>query len=86
MRLLILAGIIYLCYRALKSWMLQAGSPQETVFDTTASQIDDVMIKDPYCEIYFPAKDGVYLRINGKDLYFCSEECRDKYVERHSKK
>jgi uncharacterized protein len=85
MRLLILLGIIYLCYRALKSWMLQTGSPKKTVFDKTASQIDDVMIKDPFCEIYFPRKDGVHLRINGKDLYFCSEECRDKFVEQYKK-
>ena len=85
MRLLILLGIIYLCYRALKSWMLQAGSPKKTVFDKTASQIDDVMIKDPYCEIYFPRKDGVHLRINGKDLYFCSEECRDKFEAQYKK-
>jgi hypothetical protein len=58
MRLLILLGVIYLCYRALKSWMLQSGSSKKTVFDKPASQIDDVMIKDPYCEIYFPKKDG----------------------------
>jgi uncharacterized protein len=86
MRLLILLGIIYLCYRAVKSWMLQGGSPKKEVFDTTDAQIDDVMIKDPYCEIYFPRKDGVHLRINGKDLYFCSKECRDKFVEKYSKK
>jgi uncharacterized protein len=86
MRLLILLGVIYLCYRALKSWMLQSGSSKKTVFDKPASQIDDVMIKDPYCEIYFPKKDGVHLRINGKDLYFCSKECRDKFIEEHSKK
>ena len=86
MRLLILLGIIYLCYRVLKSWMLQGGSPKKTVFNTTAAQMDDVMIKDPFCEIYFPKKDGVHLRTNGKDLYFCSTECRDKFVEKYLKK
>jgi uncharacterized protein len=86
MRLLILLGIIYVCYRAVKSWMLSRGSQKKEVFDKTAGQIDDVMIKDPFCEIYFPKKDGVHLRINGKDLYFCSKECRDKFVEEYSKK
>jgi YHS domain-containing protein len=66
--------------------MLQGGSPKKTVYNTTAAQMDDVMIQDPFCEIYFPKKDGVHLRINGKDLYFCSEDCRDKYLEIHSKK
>jgi uncharacterized protein len=86
MRLLILLGIIYVCYRAVKSWMLQGGSPRRTVFNKNAAQIDDVMIKDPFCEIYFPKKDGVHLRIDGKDLYFCSKDCRDKFVEKYSKK
>ncbi|MBW1728928.1 MAG: hypothetical protein JRI63_11780 [Deltaproteobacteria bacterium] len=56
------------------------------MFNKTAGEIDDVMIKDPFCEIYFPKKDGVHLRINGKDLYFCSKECRDKFLEKYSKK
>ncbi|RLB59167.1 MAG: hypothetical protein DRG80_06550 [Deltaproteobacteria bacterium] len=86
MRLLILLAIIYLCYRALKSWMLQSRSTQKTVFDKTAGEMDDVMIKDPFCKIYFPKKDSVHLRIDGKDLYFCSTECRDKFEETYSKK
>jgi YHS domain-containing protein len=65
--------------------MLQGGSPKKTVYNTTAAQMDDVMIQDPFCEIYFPKKDGVHLRINGKDLYFCSEDCRDKFLEKYKK-
>jgi len=86
MRLLILLGLIYVGYRVLKSWMLQGGSLKKPAVNTTAAQMDDIMIKDPFCEIYFPKKDGVHLRINGKDLYFCSKDCRDKFVEKYSKK
>ena len=86
MRLIIFLGIIYLCYRALKSWVLQAGSPQKKVFNKTAGEIDDVMVKDPFCEVYFTKKDGVHLRIEGKDFYFCSTKCRDNFVEKYSKK
>jgi len=86
MRLLILLGLIYLCYRALKSWMTQSGLSQKTVSSEKVQEIDDVMIKDPLCEIYFPKKDGVHLRSDGKDLYFCSKACRDKFVNLHSQK
>lgn len=86
MRLIIFLGIIYLCYRAFKFWVLQAGSPQKTVFNKTAGEIDDVMVKDPFCEVYFTKKDGVHLRIKGNDFYFCSTECRDKFVAKYSKK
>ena len=86
MRLLILLGIIYLGYRALKSWMLQNTAPGNRVFGKTAAEIDDVMIKDPFCEVYFPKRDAVHLNVDGKDLYFCSTECRDKFMVSHSSK
>ena len=43
-------------------------------------QIDDDMVKDPYCGVYFAKRDGVLLRHQGKDIYFCSEECRDNFL------
>jgi len=86
MRLLILLGIVYLCYRFLKSWILKDQSSHKTVSGKKAGEIDNVMVKDPYCGVYFSRKDGVDLKIGGQDLYFCSHECRDKFVENHSKK
>lgn len=79
MRLLILLGIVYLCYRFLKSWILQNQPSQKT------GEIEDLMVKDPYCEVYFPKKDGVHLKIEGKDVYFCSGKCRDKFLEKQTK-
>lgn len=85
MRLLILLGFIYLGYRFLKSWISQENSSRKPVSGKRAGEIDDVMVKDPYCNVYFTKKDGLHLKIDGKDLYFCSKECRDKFVEKHSK-
>jgi len=51
----------------------------------TAGEIDDVMIKDPYCQAYFPRRDAVHLKFRGSDLYFCSKSCRDKYIAQQSK-
>ena len=80
MRLLIFLGIIYLCYRALKSWLPQHSVTSKTVAGQAAGAIDDVMIKDPVCEVYFPKRDAVHLKVDGQNLYFCSTECRDKYL------
>jgi hypothetical protein len=55
---------------------------KKTVSGKEASQIDDVMIKDPYCEAYFPKRNAVHLNLNANDLYFCSKKCRDKYIAR----
>jgi len=79
-KFLILFGVGYLLYRAMKSWMFPDGRPPKNVSGKTGGQIDDVMIKDPYCEAYFPRRDAVHLNLSGNDLYFCSKECRDRYL------
>jgi len=86
MRLLIIIGVAYLAYRALKSWMLQNVSTEKTVTGETTGEIDDVMIKDPFCQAYFPKRNGVHLKADGEDLYFCSKECRDRFIEMRNEK
>ncbi len=78
MRLLILLGVIYLGYRFLKSMITAGHRPAET------GQIDDIMVKDPYCQVYFPRRNGVHLHSEGQDLYFCSAECKEKYLAERS--
>lgn len=82
-RLLIFLGIVYFGGKALKSWVIR-NIKRENIFGG-ADEIDDVMIKDPFCNAYFPRRNGVHLHIDGKDLYFCSEECRDKFIAMRKK-
>ena len=84
-KFLILFGVGYLLYRSMKSWMFPDTRPKNNISGKVAGQIDDVMIKDPYCETYFPRRDAVHLNLSGNDLYFCSKECRDQYMARQSK-
>ena len=79
-KFLILFGVGYFLYRAMKSWMMPHGRSSKNVSGNAGAQIDDVMIKDPYCEAYFPRRDAVHLNLSGNDLYFCSKECRDRYL------
>jgi YHS domain-containing protein len=63
-----------------------SGCPfKKNVSSQTGGQIDDVMIKDPYCEAYFPRREAVHLQLNGNDYYFCSKDCRDQYIAHQSK-
>ena len=86
MRLLILLILLYLAYRSLKSWMFKNISSENTIDKNKMGAIDDVMLKDPYCKIYFPRKSGIHCNIDGKDLCFCSKECRDKFIASKKKK
>jgi len=66
--------------------MFPAASSSRSVSSKTAAEIDDVMIKDPFCEAYFSKRNGIRLNFGGKDLYFCSNQCKDKYLAAHSEK
>ena len=85
-RFIILAVVGFLAYRAIKSWMFPTGPTSESIGGGHVSKIDDVMIKDPYCEAYFPQKDAVHLRFDGRDLQFCSTRCKQKFLDAHSPK
>ena len=83
-RIIILAVVAYVFYRALKSWMFPAPDGSKTVADKNIGKIDDVMIKDPCCEAYFPKRNAVHLNLDGQDLYFCSDACKEKYIAARS--
>ena len=81
LRLLIIAGLIYLLYRAFKSWMIKVGHRSDGSVDGgDRGAIDDIMVKDPQCHVYFPKRKAVQAAADGEELYFCSAECRDKYL------
>ncbi len=85
MRLLILGVLIYICYRSLKSWIGSHTAIKHSEMGGAVEQVDDVMVKDPVCEVYFPRRNGFRFKMGGQDFYFCSKECRDKYVAAQSK-
>ncbi|MBW1836824.1 MAG: hypothetical protein JRI99_07710 [Deltaproteobacteria bacterium] len=85
-RFLILLGIGYFGYKIIRFWILQHTSLNRPISSKSAGQIDDIMVKDPYCEVYFPKREGVHLKVDGEDLYFCSKECRDKFIAARSEK
>jgi hypothetical protein len=80
-RFILLVLFFYLAFRLIRFILGQARMPVGHDADRPVGEIDNVMIQDPWCRVYFQKKEGVRLRHRGKDLYFCSAECRDKYLE-----
>lgn len=80
MKLLLLIIIAYVAYRAGKSWLMRAlqGTPRTASHNP---RIDDVMVKDPVCGIYFPQREGVEWQHGGQTHVFCSTTCRDRFIE-----
>ena len=82
-RFIILALVAYVFYRALKKWITGGGTGGGRK-QATGGEVDDVLIQDPVCNTYFAQRDGVHLRHEGRDLYFCSQQCRERYLLEHS--
>jgi len=79
-KILIYILLIYIVYKVFRSLVTPSGSSAMRSDGETGS-FDDIMIKDPVCEVYFPKKDGIYLNNKGNEHYFCSKECRDKFLK-----
>ena len=47
------------------------------------SGIND-LVKDPHCGTYISYNDAVKAHIKGKDLYFCSKTCMERYLAEKS--
>ena len=81
-KLIIYILLIYVAYRVIKGWTAPSVSTERRE-ERDAGTVDDIMIKDPVCGVYFPKRDGIYLKADGRDMYFCSSECRDKFLNSH---
>ena len=80
-KLLILAGVCYFGYRFLRS-QIAGPPPSDSVTGNEAGAIDDIMVQDPHCRVYFPRNEGIEEWIDGESFYFCSRECRNRYMEK----
>ena len=85
-RLILIIGIIYAFIKIRKVLKRLSESKKQNFPGTANARIDDIMIKDPFCEVYFPKREGHHLKYDGKDLYFCSSTCREKFVEDRAKR
>ena len=84
MRLLIYLALIFLIYYLFKS-LSNALSPnrdkkEEKLGTRTRGRIDDELVKDPACGVYVAKRQAIRVRIKGRDYYFCSESCKEKFI------
>ena len=82
MRFLIILGLIYVIYKTAKSWINQKASILGSKNYTKFNKVDDDMVKDPCCGVYCIKSESIKKNINGKELYFCSSECKKKWIEK----
>jgi len=70
-----LAYIVYWLYRFFKA--VNKGTQSRRV----SKRQSGIMVKDEMCNTYLPKEDALKANYAGKDYYFCSNECRQKFLE-----
>ncbi len=43
------------------------------------------LVKDPFCGIFLPKDHAIKLEYKGETFYFCSENCKTKFLEEKNK-
>ena len=80
-RILIYAVLFYLILKVV-NFLTSGGQNRKT--QRQPRRLSGVMVKDEICDTYIPKDDAIREVIKGKEYFFCSQECRKKFL--HSKK
>jgi uncharacterized protein len=72
---LIAAYVIYLVLRIL----LTPRRPDRRRM--SRSRPSGLMVKDETCDTYLPKEEAIVEKADGREYYFCSQECRQKFLE-----
>ena len=71
------AYIIYSVYRFVRNiWRRIAPPPAKP----EPRRVSGVMVKDEACGTYIPQDEALRETVGGKEYFFCSKECRTKFL------
>ncbi len=79
LRLIFLALLLYLIYLIVRFFQ-SIGQPSKKDRSTADSLPRRRMVKDEICNTYIPEEEALKETWKGQVYYFCSEECRQKFL------
>lgn len=82
LRLILYAFLLFIGYRVCK-WALNSFKTEDLerlLHRNNENVTVDDLVKDPVCGVYVPVKSAFSANKDGKKVYFCSENCRDRYL------
>jgi uncharacterized protein len=77
------AIVLYLVYLVLKVFrgLIRRPAPPER-----GTALSGVMVKDEACQTYLPKENALREVIDGREYFFCSRECRMKFLEERKRR
>ena len=71
--------LIYLLYKIFKTVKQVKPGQDENYQSKSSSASGEDLVEDPVCHTYVPVSQAFKKEISGRDYYFCSKQCSDKY-------
>ncbi len=82
MRILIILILVLVLYYMLRGlFRPRKGERVGRSHPNVGEGTDNELVKDPYCLVYVPVNTAFHTKREGKDLFFCSKECMNRYLQ-----
>ncbi len=81
-RLFLIVLLALIIYFSIKSFFKPAKKPAPKPKYKKEAEPETEMVQDPECGIYLDPSQALSVRRYGKTYYFCSEECREKFLSK----
>ena len=87
-KLVVIGILLYIGYRLLISdWRKKKGNGSSEQ-DRPDGPVTDVLVEDPVCHKLVPKQQAIRLKLKDQEesIYFCSEECCNRFVNQEGEK
>ena len=78
LRFILFALLAYIVYKFIRFYQKLS---QKSYSPPKSKQTSGLMVKDSVCNTYLPKEDAIKEIVEGKEYFFCSKECRQKFLE-----
>lgn len=84
MRFILFLLLVYCAYLFWRHIKKKVFLPEQDRGETSKREPPTVaeLVRDPQCGVYIVKDKAIKDRVEGKEIYFCSETCRKRYIER----
>ena len=78
LRILLYALLAYIIYKFIRLYQVLTRKNRPS---RQPKQTSGLMVKDDVCNTYLPQEDALKEIVEGKEYFFCSKECHQKFLE-----
>ncbi|MFQ6038940.1 MAG: hypothetical protein ACE5LV_10030 [Candidatus Aminicenantales bacterium] len=81
LKIILYALLAYLVYVFIRAYRMITQRPRRR---PQVNRTSGIMVKDDVCNTYLPVEEALKETVGEKVHYFCSRECRQKFLESRS--